>query len=102
MITKEEYIEYRDMVMASAKRQRDDFIRHMTPVWRETGRKLRKIREGLCISRREVAKTIGAADSVLMRLETGGTIQRRPVIEQSYRMAIELIQYKRREAAGLI
>lgn len=102
MITKEEYIEYRDMVMASAKRQRDEYIRQMTPVWRETGKKLRKIREGLCISRRAVAKTIGAADSVLMRLETGGTIQRRPVIEKSYMAAIELIQYKRREAAGLI
>lgn len=102
MITYEKYVEYRDMVMASAKRQRDEYIKSMQPVWRETGEKMRKMREGLCISRCEVAKTIGAADSVIMRLETGGAVQRRPVIEQSYKMAIEIIQYKRREAAGLI
>lgn len=102
MITKEEYIEYRDMLMASAKRQREDYIKRMRPVWRKAGEKLRKIREGLCISRHEIAQTIGAADSVIMRLETGGAVQRRPVIEQSYKMAIELFQYKRREAAGLI
>ncbi len=99
MIGKEEYLE---MIMASAKQKRDEYIERMEPIWREAGEKLRKIREGLCISRHEVAKTIGAADSVIMRLETGGAIKRRPVIEQSYRMAIELIQYKRREAAGLI
>jgi len=102
MITKEEYIEYRERLMASAKRQREDYIKRMRPVWRKAGEKLRKIREGLCISRHEIAQTIGAADSVIMRLETGGAVQRRPVIEQSYKMAIELIQYKRREAAGLI
>lgn len=35
-----------------------------------------------------------------MHLENGG-VQRRPVVEHSYKMAIELIQYKRRDAAGL-
>jgi len=35
-----------------------------------------------------------------MHFETGG-VHRRPVVEQSYKMAIELIQYKRRDAAGL-
>ena len=102
MITKEDYIEYRDMVMALAKQRRDEYIKRMRPIWLKAGEDLRRIREGLCISRHEIAKTIGAADSVIMRLETGGAVQRRPVIEQSYRMAIELIQYKRREAAGLI
>lgn len=93
---------YMDMVRAYERQQREEYIKRMTPIWSKAGQKLRKLREGLCISRHEVAKTIGAADSVLMRLETGETILRRPVIEQSYRMAIELIQYKRREAAGLI
>ena len=55
MITKDEYIEYRDMVMASAKQRRDEYIKRMRPVWREAGEKLRKIREGLCISRHEIA-----------------------------------------------
>ena len=99
---KDDYDEIRIAMMAEAKRKRDAYIKRMRPIWREAGEKLRKMREGLCISRREVAKTIGAADSVIMRLETGGAVQRRPVIEQSYRTAVELIQYKRREAAGLI
>lgn len=102
MINKDEYREYRVMVMSSTKRQREDYVKQMRPVWRNVGEKLRKIREGLCISRHAIAQTIGAADSVIMRLEKGEAIQRRPVIEQSYKMAIELIQYKRREAAGLI
>lgn len=55
MITKEEYIEYRERLMASAKRQREDYIKRMRPVWRKAGEKLRKIREGLCISRHEIA-----------------------------------------------
>jgi len=99
---KDDYDEIRIAMMAEAKRKRDAYIKRMRPIWSEAGEKLRKMREGLCISRREVAKTIGAADSVIMRLETGGAVRRRPVIEQSYRTAVELIQYKRREAAGLI
>ena len=102
MINELEYKEYQKMKLAQAKRERDQYIKRMSRIWRAKGEKLRKIREGLRISRREIAQTIGAADSVLMRLETGGAIQRRPVIEQSYKMAIELIQYKCREAAGLI
>ena len=102
MITEEEYLEYREMIMIESRLLRDAYIKRMRPIWRETGEKLRKLREGLCISRREIAKTIGSSDSVLMRLETGRNIRRRPVIEQSYKMAVELIQYKRREAAGLI
>ena len=98
----DDYLSFRLMNMAFDKQRNDEYIERMRPIWRKAGEKLRKLREGLCISRREVAKTIGAADSVLMRLETGGAVQRRPVIEQSYRMAIELIQYRRREAAGLI
>ena len=102
MMTKNDYDKFRAAVMAEAKRKRDAYVKRMKPIWCKAGEKLRKMREGMCISRHEIAKTIGAADSVIMRLETGGAVQRRPVIEQSYKMAIELIQYKRREAAGLI
>ena len=84
------------------RRRRQAYIEQMRQEWLENGKALRKIREGLKISRREIAKTIGAAESVIARLETGGAIMRRPVIEQSYKMAMKLIQFERREAAGLI
>ena len=102
MITEEEYLEYREMIMAWSKVQCNEYIKRMKPVWRKVGEKLRRMREGLRISRHAIAETIGAADSVIMRLEKGEVIRRRPVIEQSFKMAVELIQYKRREAAGLM
>ncbi len=58
MITKEDYNEFRAMVMAEAKRKRDAYIKRMKPSWRKAGEKLRKMREGLCISRHEVAGLI--------------------------------------------
>lgn len=88
--------------MEVSRCQHQKYIKRMRQEWMEKGKALRKIREGLKISRREIAKTIGAAESVIFRLETGGAIMRRPVIEQSYKMALKLIQFERREAAGLI
>ena len=104
MISQEvkDYGEFLAYSMKEQKRKHEAYVKQMYPILREKGEALRKIREGLCISRRAIAKKIGAAESVIMRLETGGCIQRRPVIEQSYRMAVKLIQYERREAAGLI
>jgi predicted transcriptional regulator len=74
----------------------------MRPGWICKGQELRKIREGLKISQREVANCVGSSVSVIARLEKGDPIQRRPVIERSYETALKYIPLHRKEIAGII
>ena len=74
----------------------------MRPGWLCKGQELRKIREGLKISQREVAHCVGSSISVIARIEKGDPIQRRPVIERSYETALTYIPLHRKEIAGII
>ena len=83
-------------------RLKQEYNDRMRPSWMRKGQELRKIREGLKISRSEIAECIGASVSVLARLECGKSIQRRPVIERSYETALNYIPLHRKEIAGII
>lgn len=89
-----------EAVMASKERHQE-YILKMTPEWKKVGEKLRKARESLHISRREVSELIGASVSVLVRLENGQPIRRRCVVETSYRSMLHFIPMRRRMEAGL-
>lgn len=71
--------------------RRRAYIEQMTPIWRRDGEELRHIRESLRISRDEVSFYIGASKSVIARLEAGKPIQRRIVVETSYRTMLHMI-----------
>lgn len=89
-----------EAVMANKERHRE-YILKMTPEWKKVGAKLRKARESLHISRKEVSELIGASVSVLVRLENGQPIRRRCVVETSYRSMLHFIPMQRRMEAGL-
>lgn len=84
------------------RRERNAYQELMHPIWLRKGQALRKIREGLKISRREIAECVGASVSVLARLESGKSIQRRSVVERSYQTALKYIPLHRKEIAGII
>ena len=70
--------------------------------WRRTGESFRKIRTGLKISQKEIADCMGCSDHVVARFEQGLPVKRRPMVEGSYRTALQYIPLHRREDAGLI
>ena len=82
--------------------QRRAEIRMMTPTWRKEGAELRKIREGLKISRREVSRLTKVSDGVYARLEKGEPIKRRDAVVQTYRTMMRCIPLMRKQDAGLI
>ena len=89
-----------EAVMASKERHQE-YILKMTPKWKQTGEKLRKSRESLHISRREISDLIGASVSVIVRLEDGQPIRRRCVVETSYRSMLRFIPMQRQVEADL-
>ncbi len=78
-----------DVLAALEKRKLE--IKKNSKFWKQEGSRLRKIREKLRISRNQVKKHVGCADSVLKRLEEGEFIKRRNVIVQSYKTSLNLI-----------
>ena len=81
---------------------KNEYKTKMRPVWMRKGQELRKMREKLKISRQEVSACIGASIIVIIRLENGDAVRRRPVIETSYETALKYIPLHRKELAGII
>ena len=70
----------------------EEFVLANQPQWERTGRILQEMRLALEISQKEIANRIGVSASVIGRLERGDAIQRRKLVETSYRTALEAIQ----------
>lgn len=70
----------------------EEFVLANQPQWERTGRILQEMRLALEISQKEIANRIGVSASVIGRLERGEPIQRRKLVETSYRTALEAIQ----------
>ena len=100
MLNNEENMYYREVLIEEKRRKRDNFVRKMTPIWIEEGKKMRYIRDGLCISRREISELIGFSTSTVASFEAGNPIRNRWYFEKAYRLAIKYIQIIRREIAN--
>lgn len=74
------------------KFNKEEFILANQPQWERTGHILQEMRLALEISQKEIANRIGVSTSVISRLERGEPIQRRKLVETSYRTALEAIQ----------
>lgn len=75
----------------AVQEKRKQEIKKNSKKWKQEGNRLRKIREKLRISRNQVKKHVGCADSVLKRLEEGEFVKRRNVIVQSYITALNYL-----------
>jgi len=82
--------------------RRDEEILKMESNWTREGAELRKIREGLKISRRELSRLTHVSESVYARLEKGEYIRRRKAIVQTYITMMRCIPLMRKQDAGLI
>lgn len=71
---------------------KEEFILANQPQWERTGRILQELRLALEVSQKVIANKIGVSVSVIGRLERGEPIQRRKLLETSYRTALEAIQ----------
>lgn len=82
--------------------RRDEETWKMESDWALEGSELRKIREGLKISRRELSRLTHVSESVYARLEKGEYIRRRKAIVQTYITMMRCIPLMRKQDAGLI
>ena len=82
--------------------RRDEEILKMESNWTREGAELRKIREGLKISRRELSRLTHVSESVYARLEKGEYIRRRKAIVKTYITMMRCIPLMRKQDAGLI
>lgn len=71
---------------------KEEFILANQAQWERNGRILQEMRLALEVSQKEISNRIGVSASVISRLERGDTIQRRRLVETSYRTALEAIQ----------
>lgn len=90
-----------EQVMANWAKRRQ-FIEAMTPAWTREGAELRKMREGLKISRAELSKHTKVSTSVYARLEKGQPIKRREAVVQTFKTMLRCIPLMRKQDAGLV
>lgn len=67
----------------------------MYPVWKNEGQLFKAAREHSAISQVEISQNIGADESVIRRFERGLYVKRRPVVQASYKLALETINRRR-------
>lgn len=73
-----------------SKQLREDYIAEMSEEWSEVGSTLMHEREARGFSIAEVARNVGVSPSTLRRFEKGNPVQAARIIEQGYRMYLEL------------
>ena len=74
------------------------WIEENRPIWVAEGEKLKKLRKKLKVAYSDIADKISVSIPVLMKLEAGEPIERRPLVYSSYRATLELILAERRLA----
>lgn len=80
------------------KMNKEDYILANQAQWERNGHILRELRLALDVSQKELSNKIGVSASVIGRLERGDVIQRRKLVETSYRTALEAIQLAKQKA----
>ena len=95
-------VEYIGKKVIEHQEERRQFVDMMTPSWTREGAELRRIREGLKISRAELSKNTNVSESVYARLEKGLPIKRREAVVQTFRTMMRCIPLMRKQDAGLI
>lgn len=94
-MSKAEYIG--EKVLENRERTKK-WIEENRPIWVAEGEKLKKLRKKLNVAYRDIADRISVSIPVLIKLEAGEPIERRPLVYSSYRATLELILAERRLA----
>ncbi|MBD8004556.1 helix-turn-helix domain-containing protein [Bacillus norwichensis] len=70
----------------------DNWIQEHQKSWLEIGQELKSERETLGITKAGMSRKIGCAPSTLTKFEEGKPVQAAKIIENAYKMALELFQ----------
>lgn len=78
------------------------FIQEHHIEWETKGKYYREQRQKLGISQKLIAESTQCSDKTIRRFEKGLPVQRRPLLEAAYDLAIKYIPLKRQIDAGQI
>ncbi len=73
-------------------------VEQQTPLWKITGKQFKNVRQSLNITQKQISNCVGISSQVIAKFEKGEPVRSRNMLEQSYKTALEFIQFKRSAA----